>query len=312
MPHCCLDCSAIRNATFGYALANGTVGVYSGPGHRRWRVKAKHEVTCISGFDLDGDGEAEMLSGWANGKFEVRSEASGEVIYKDVLNGGTSISGILHADYRGDGRTEVLVCSSEGEVRGYLPAGEELAAMVRVGGGLPDDVEDEKLRELSQRKQALLFELRQCDDQRDATSRGAWPAAGPLNENMQISAHLVPSTADNCLYLTLESLNNLLIKAAVIFADGLFEGSESIAVHERSPSAELRVPLTPTKDISAELSIKARLYSHSAVLPNIHAVLISTCACLLPPCRFSSVGAPRPLCNYLSSLASCRSLPCML
>ena len=40
-------------------------------GVRRWRVKAKHEVTSISGFDLDGDGEPELISGWSSGKFEV-------------------------------------------------------------------------------------------------------------------------------------------------------------------------------------------------------------------------------------------------
>ena len=62
----------LRMGTFGYALANGTVGVYTGPGQRRWRVKSKHEVTSILGFDLDGDGEPELISGWSNGKFEVR------------------------------------------------------------------------------------------------------------------------------------------------------------------------------------------------------------------------------------------------
>ena len=57
-----------------YALANGTVGVYQSAGQRRWRVKMKHEVTSILGFDLDGDGEPELISGWSNGKFEVCSE----------------------------------------------------------------------------------------------------------------------------------------------------------------------------------------------------------------------------------------------
>ena len=66
----------LRMGTFGYALANGTVGVYTGPGQRRWRVKSKHEVTSILGFDLDGDGEPELISGWSNGKFEVRSDTS--------------------------------------------------------------------------------------------------------------------------------------------------------------------------------------------------------------------------------------------
>ena len=72
------------------------------------------------------------------------------------------MSAILSADYRNDGRTEVIVCSAEGEVRGYLPATEEL-----MGAGAAADtgnLEEETLRELNQRKQEreLLFELHAC------------------------------------------------------------------------------------------------------------------------------------------------------
>ena len=54
----------MRHNTFAYALVNGTVGIYDRPGVRRWRVKAKHDVTSIIGFDLDGDGEPQLISGW--------------------------------------------------------------------------------------------------------------------------------------------------------------------------------------------------------------------------------------------------------
>jgi len=247
--------AAIRKTTFGYALANGTVGVYTGPGMRRWRVKSKHQVSCISGFDLDGDGQPELLSGWSNGKFEVRSDTSGEVIYKDVLRDGAAVAGILQADYRGDGRIEVIVCSQEGEVRGYLPAGEELAMMVDQGG-VTDKIEDEMLQELHQRKQELIFELRQYEAQ-GAKARAGDRAPGMIDKDTRIGLTLAPSTQDGCLYLTLASSNDSFIKAAVVFADRLFDGGESIAVHERSPSAELRIPLAHAKDVSAELQVKA-------------------------------------------------------
>ena len=81
------------------------MGVYETKSQRRWRVKSKHEVTAITGFDLDGDGHPEVVSGWANGKLEVRSDRSGAVIFKDNL--GAPISAIVQADYRSDGRTEV-------------------------------------------------------------------------------------------------------------------------------------------------------------------------------------------------------------
>ena len=89
---------------FGYALTNGTVGVYNGS-RRVWRVKSRHDVQCINSFDLDGDGVQELLSGWSNGKFEVRAEKNGESLFKE--NFGAPISAILCADFRNNGREEV-------------------------------------------------------------------------------------------------------------------------------------------------------------------------------------------------------------
>jgi Bardet-Biedl syndrome 2 protein len=45
----------IHDTLYGYALANGTLGVYE-RATRVWRVKSKHQVTCVNGFDLDADG----------------------------------------------------------------------------------------------------------------------------------------------------------------------------------------------------------------------------------------------------------------
>lgn len=52
---------------FGYALANGTVGMYRNM-QRAWRVKSKSSVNTICSYDLDGDGVPELISGWSNGK----------------------------------------------------------------------------------------------------------------------------------------------------------------------------------------------------------------------------------------------------
>ena len=110
----------------------------------------------------------------------MRSDVTGELIYKDHVS--SAISAILTADYRSDGHTvtltliltptltptltltltlnpnpdpnpnqELIVCSDDGEVKAYLPAGEELTSM---GGGMNDGaVEEDTLRELHQRKQ---------------------------------------------------------------------------------------------------------------------------------------------------------------
>ena len=45
---------------------------------------------------------------------------SGEVVFKE--NFGSSVAGLTMGDYRMDGRLELIACSTEGELRGYLPA----------------------------------------------------------------------------------------------------------------------------------------------------------------------------------------------
>lgn len=59
--------ASLDGTKFGYALANGTVGVYD-KGNRAWRIKSKHTLTALCSHDLDGDGELELISGWSNGR----------------------------------------------------------------------------------------------------------------------------------------------------------------------------------------------------------------------------------------------------
>ena len=66
-----LECFFLWHDRFGYALANGTIGVYD-RASRIWRFKSKHQVVCITGHDLDADGVPELISGWQNGKLEAR------------------------------------------------------------------------------------------------------------------------------------------------------------------------------------------------------------------------------------------------
>ena len=45
--------------------------------------------------------------------------------------------------------------------------------------------------------------------------------------------------------------NDAVIKAAVVFADRLFEGGESVAVHARQPSSAIKRAAAPAKDVAA-------------------------------------------------------------
>ncbi len=75
-------CGRVQSPRFGYALANGTVGVYNNTS-RLWRLKSKSTVSCITSYDIDGDGVPELVSGWTSGKLEARREANAELVYRD-------------------------------------------------------------------------------------------------------------------------------------------------------------------------------------------------------------------------------------
>eukprot|EP00736_Rhodelphis_marinus_P008019 Rmarinus@m.8619 len=140
----------ILGSRFGYGLGNGTVGVYN-QDSRVWRVKSKHQVTSLAGYDFDSDGVPEVIAGLSSGKLEIRNSANGELVYKDHIP--SPVSALLSADYRLDGQEELVCCSVDGTVRGYLPASDEQAAMLDESKGGTDEL----LRELGDKKTRAII-----------------------------------------------------------------------------------------------------------------------------------------------------------
>ena len=64
---------------------------------------------------MNGDGTPEVITGWNNGKLDARSFNNGEVIFKIQFSAG--IAGIVEADYRRIGKSDLVVVSSAGEGR---------------------------------------------------------------------------------------------------------------------------------------------------------------------------------------------------
>ncbi|XP_043981718.1 Bardet-Biedl syndrome 2 protein homolog [Gambusia affinis] len=243
----------MHGSRFGYALANGTVGVYDRTA-RYWRIKSKNHAMSIHAFDLNADGVVELITGWSNGKIDARSDRTGEVIFKD--NFSSSVAGVVEGDYRLDGQVQLICTSIEGEVRGYLPASKDLK-----GNLMDSNVEQDRIRELSQRRQNLLLELRNYEENAKGVSQtnsgmGVIPANTQLQTTLSVRAATEAQKAH--VELSISTPNETIIRAVLIFAEGIFEG-ESHVVHPsvQNLSGCVRVPIIPPKDIPVDLHIKA-------------------------------------------------------
>ncbi|XP_018410898.1 PREDICTED: Bardet-Biedl syndrome 2 protein [Nanorana parkeri] len=254
------------SSRFGYALSNGTVGVYDRMS-RYWRIKSKNLAMSIHAFDLNSDGVCELITGWSNGKVDARSDRTGEVIFKD--NFSSSIAGVVEGDYRMDGKTQLICCSIDGEVRGYLPSSQETS-----GSLMDTSVEQELVRELSQKKQNLLLELKNYQENSKADSRtqasepdgqmGVIPANTQLQTALSVTLGSEIQAAH--VELSISTSNDTIIRAVLIFAEGIFEG-ESHVVHPSTQNltGRIRVPICPPKDVPVDLHIKAFVGYKSSV-----------------------------------------------
>nr|XP_028595342.1 Bardet-Biedl syndrome 2 protein [Podarcis muralis] len=244
---------------FGYALSNGTVGIYNRTA-RYWRIKSKNQAMSIHAYDINSDGVCELITGWSSGKVDARSDRTGEVIFKD--NFASSIAGIVQGDYRKDGNTELICCSVDGEVRGYLPASQEMKGKL-----MDTSVDQDLIRELSQKKQNLLLELRNYEENTKQVElntqvnemdgqRGVIPANTQLQT--ALSVNLGSDSESAHVELCISTSNDTIIRAVLIFAEGIFEG-ESHVIHPslQNLSSRIKIPLTPPKDVPVELNIKA-------------------------------------------------------
>uniref|UniRef100_A0A8C9HJK1 Bardet-Biedl syndrome 2 protein homolog n=1 Tax=Piliocolobus tephrosceles TaxID=591936 RepID=A0A8C9HJK1_9PRIM len=243
---------------FGYALSNGIVGVYDKTA-RYWRIKSKNHAMSIHAFDLNSDGVNELITGWSNGKVDARSDRTGDVIFKD--NFSSAIASVVEGDYRMDGHIQLICCSVDGEIRGYLPGTAEMK-----GNLMDTSIEQDRIRELSQKKQNLLLELRNYEENAKAElasplneadgHRGIIPANTRLHTMLSVSLGSETQTAHT--ELCISTSNDTIIRAVLIFAEGIFTG-ESHVVHPsiHNLSSSICIPIVAPKDVPVDLHLKA-------------------------------------------------------
>uniref|UniRef100_A0A8C4PWL5 Bardet-Biedl syndrome 2 n=1 Tax=Eptatretus burgeri TaxID=7764 RepID=A0A8C4PWL5_EPTBU len=207
---------------------------------------------------MDSDGVQELITGWSNGKVDVRNARSGEIMYKD--NFVASVAGIVEGDYRMDGKLQLICCSMDGEVRGYLPRGSEPCDNLIDG-----QAELENLRELSQQRQNLLLELKNYEENAKVmdsseTMRSCRSPGIPANTHLESVLAVNPGseTQPPHVQLSVSTSNDTMIRAVLIFAEGIFDG-ESYVVHPDigNLSSRVTIALRPPKNVPVDLHVKA-------------------------------------------------------
>lgn len=250
----------IQGKKFAYGLSNGTVGVYSGCSTRLWRVKTKNKVTAIESFDMDSDGVPEVITGWGTGLFNVRRLETGETIFKETAD--AAIAAIVHADYRLDGKEEIMICSESGEVRGYLPSDTELIAMTECGVQKPNDGDQKALEELQEQKTDFIKELAHLELRLNLLKSGD-TIPGALPAGTALSCTLVPNVESECVQLRIEVNTEVqIVNIVAIDLEGIvLEGSEVLATTPLSQGKIAIFPLKPSKNQPCTLRIQTHLAS---------------------------------------------------
>lgn len=234
---------------FAFSLANGTVGIYDGP-QRLWRFKSKFRVASIACCDVDFDGVPEVLSGWSNGKFDVRTDnpaRKGECIFKDTLP--HPVSAIVCSDYRREGRVVPLVCSYDGEVRGYVAMETQVEEAV-------ESQEQELLERLMQEKQTLKFDINSLEQQLDKAKKGQQDSNLPAVE-AEVTCALRPNQRTRSIELVLQASAGAVIRSAIVTGELIFNGNESAFFYAEEPSSVLVCPLQLQRDVASELTVVA-------------------------------------------------------
>jgi Bardet-Biedl syndrome 2 protein len=152
------------------------------------------------------------LSGWSNGRLEVRNESTGSVGFRDEFD--SPISSILKGNYRMEGREEIICCASNGEVRGYLSSVNTRGAAggTATASSLWNSAEgvehlDASIAEFQRQKTELVNEIRLLDESLAKKSSGADPAAtdgsgGVLPPDMKVQYSLLPNSTKRCVELS--------------------------------------------------------------------------------------------------------------
>lgn len=182
-----------------YTLNDGSLGVYDET-IRLWRIKSKNKGTSLASYDLLGSGRHQLIVAWGNGKVtpnnnyfllacykyiiclqvDMRDYLTGDVLFK--FNFNQTITSIGQANYRGHGSIDLIMCTSNGEIKGYEKSKINLFAI--------KSVDQEQLMSLLTLRKSLLAQLHNYE----------------INLKYNKEQRLADESADKTMSTTLENM----------------------------------------------------------------------------------------------------------
>lgn len=242
-----IEMCSFDNNLYGYGIKNGTIGIYNNA-ERLWRKKGKNQISSLTAYDIDADDSQELITGWTNGKVEMRRQTDGHLVCKDKMD--STIAGSFVCDFRKNGRNELVVVSSEGQVKGYTTLDNEPTRKLVI----ENEMDMEKENELLQRKAALTAQLTALKSSQESSTTELQPGQLPIGTQILNKLNFDPS--NHCLNLKLTATNEAVITAAVVLCEDGVLGNESIISYPKIPSSEVNVSLKPIKDQRTNLLIQ--------------------------------------------------------
>lgn len=78
---------------------------------------------ALSAYDVDNDGQLELICAWSHGRFDARHWQTGEVVFKEKLSAGPagttatqqSIAALAVQDWLQLGHAQLIVCTQLGQ-----------------------------------------------------------------------------------------------------------------------------------------------------------------------------------------------------
>ena len=117
------------------ATNDGSLAVYDAQGNQVWS-SSQEQLRRMRAFDLNGDGDSEVITGGEYGAFFIYSAADGSTIYNESL--GQAISEVREVELNGDPSSrEIVVGGKEGGVWAFSNTGNQLWS-----GSLSDKVNE--------------------------------------------------------------------------------------------------------------------------------------------------------------------------